>query len=70
MFQDCSDNFKDQKNSGMYLKCRRITKRWWITRVKVPPGGLSDESRKWYEHQKNIYNQVLKASMTINAQVH
>ncbi|GJR14084.1 Rho guanine nucleotide exchange factor 8-like protein [Tanacetum coccineum] len=38
-------------------------------RVKVPPGGLSDESRKWMHHQKDCCSQVLKASIAINAQV-
>lgn len=37
--------------------------------MKVPPGGLSDVSMKWLLFQKESVNQVLKASMAINAQV-
>ncbi|KVI01250.1 Plant specific Rop nucleotide exchanger, PRONE [Cynara cardunculus var. scolymus] len=43
--------------------------KWWLPTVKVPPGGLSEESRKWMQKQKDCANQVLKASMAINAEV-
>ncbi|KAF5805311.1 putative PRONE domain, Rop guanine nucleotide exchange factor [Helianthus annuus] len=70
MLIDCLDNFKDQKEFWYVPEdADESMERWWIPRVKLPPGGLSDESRKWIQHQKDTCNQVLKASMAINAQV-
>lgn len=43
--------------------------KWWLPTIKVPPEGLSDASRKFLQYQKECVNQVLKASMAINAQV-
>ncbi|KAM0921925.1 hypothetical protein ACQ4PT_006525 [Festuca glaucescens] len=43
--------------------------KWWLPTVKVPPNGLSDSSRRWLQHQKELVNQVLKATMSINANV-
>lgn len=37
--------------------------------MKVPPGGLSDNSKRWMMFQKESVNQVLKAAMAINSQV-
>ncbi|XP_071692539.1 rho guanine nucleotide exchange factor 8-like [Rutidosis leptorrhynchoides] len=70
MLIDCLDNFTDQKGFWYVPEDADETiDKWWIPRVKLPPGGLSDESRKWMKHQKDCCNQVLKASMAINAQV-
>lgn len=43
--------------------------RWWMPTVRVPPEGLSDSSKKWLQHQKDLVGQVLKAAMAINADV-
>jgi DhnA family fructose-bisphosphate aldolase class Ia len=43
--------------------------KWWMPTVKVPPNGLSDASKKWLQHQKDLVAQVLKAAMAINADV-
>lgn len=43
--------------------------KWWIPTVRVPAEGLSDASRKWLQHQKDLVGQVLKAAMAINADV-
>ncbi|KAL0345232.1 UNVERIFIED_CONTAM: Rho guanine nucleotide exchange factor 8 [Sesamum radiatum] len=43
--------------------------KWWLPTVKVPPNGLSEESRQFLQKQKESVNQVLKASMAINAQI-
>ncbi|KAF8675733.1 hypothetical protein HU200_003994 [Digitaria exilis] len=43
--------------------------KWWIPTVRVPPEGLSDASKKWLQHQKDLVGQVLKAAMAINADV-
>ncbi|PIA42675.1 hypothetical protein AQUCO_02000253v1 [Aquilegia coerulea] len=70
------ENFKYQ-NEFWYVskdatdaeKGRRKDDKWWLPTVKVPPNGLSEESRKWLQFQKESVNQVLKAAMAINAQV-
>lgn len=70
------DNFKDQKEFW-YLsrdakdseKGKRTDDKWWLPTVKVPENGLSEESRKWIQHQKELVSQVLKAAMAINANV-
>jgi len=67
---DCLDNFKDQ-NEFYYVKNAdgSTDDKWWIPTPKVPPNGLSETTRKWLQSQKDSVNQVLKASMAINAQV-
>ncbi|CAH1449012.1 unnamed protein product [Lactuca virosa] len=76
MLTDCLDNFKDQKEFWYVSKDANESEKgvqrndkWWLPTVKVPPGGLSEESRKWMQKQKDCANQVLKASMAINAEV-
>ncbi|XP_052198425.1 rop guanine nucleotide exchange factor 12 [Diospyros lotus] len=75
MLIDCLDNFKDQ-NEFWYVsrdaddeKGSQRDGKWWLPTVKVPPNGLSDASRKCLQFQKDCVNQVLKASMAINAQI-
>ncbi|KAK8551229.1 hypothetical protein V6N12_039880 [Hibiscus sabdariffa] len=78
MLIDCLDNFKDQ-NEFYYLskdapdsekgKSRRTDDKWWLPTVKVPQDGLSDKCRKNLQSQKESVTQVLKAAMSINAQV-
>ncbi|XP_008793048.2 rho guanine nucleotide exchange factor 8 isoform X1 [Phoenix dactylifera] len=48
---------------------RKKDDKWWLPTVKVPPSGLSEMSRKWLQHLKELVNQVLKAAMAINANV-
>ncbi|KAK4479155.1 hypothetical protein RD792_014666 [Penstemon davidsonii] len=43
--------------------------KWWLPTVKVPPNGLSEVTRQFLQKQKEAVNQVLKASMAINAQI-
>ncbi|XP_062206489.1 rop guanine nucleotide exchange factor 12-like [Phragmites australis] len=43
--------------------------RWWMPTVRVPPEGLSEASKRWLQHQKDLVGQVLKAAMAINADV-
>ncbi|KAI3495863.1 hypothetical protein L1887_38209 [Cichorium endivia] len=76
MLTDCLDNFKDQKEFWYVSKDANESEKgvqrsdkWWLPTVKVPPGGLPEESRKWMQKQKDCANQVLKASMAINAEV-
>ncbi|XP_047328918.1 rop guanine nucleotide exchange factor 9-like [Impatiens glandulifera] len=74
MLIDCLDNFKEN-NEFWYVSKDAAGEgvqrdgKWWLPTVKVPPNGLSDNSRKWTQFQKDSVNQVLKASMAINAMV-
>ncbi|XAR53349.1 hypothetical protein NMG60_11021881 [Bertholletia excelsa] len=76
MLIGCLDNFKDEKEFWYVSKDADESEKgvqrddkWWLPTVKVPPEGLSENSRKWLQVQKESVNQVLKASMAINAQV-
>ncbi|KAE8696081.1 Rop guanine nucleotide exchange factor 9 [Hibiscus syriacus] len=78
MLLDCLDSFKDQ-NEFYYLSkdasseekgnSKRMDDKWWLPTVKVPEKGLSDAARKNLQSQKESVTQVLKAAMSINAQV-
>ncbi|XP_051225387.1 rho guanine nucleotide exchange factor 8 [Lolium perenne] len=72
------DNFKDEQEFWYVSKdadesekgdSPRNGEKWWIPTVRVPPEGLSDQSRKWLQHQKDLVGQVLKAVMAMNADV-
>ncbi|XP_059638141.1 rho guanine nucleotide exchange factor 8-like [Cornus florida] len=75
MLLDCLDNFKNQ-NEFWYVsndadeseKGVQRDEKWWLPTVKVPSNGLPEMSRKWLQFQKESVNQVLKASMAINAE--
>lgn len=76
MIQGCLDNFRNQnqfwyvsKDADESEKGVQRSDKWWLPTVKVPPEGLSEESRKWMQYQKDCVNQVLKASMAINAEI-
>ncbi|KAL0724483.1 hypothetical protein Bca4012_039082 [Brassica carinata] len=74
MLIDCLDNFKDQSEFGYVSKDspdsdKGHDEKWWIPKVKVPPDGLSEASKRFLQYQKDCVNQVLKAAMAINAQV-
>ncbi|KAK3034336.1 hypothetical protein RJ639_032234 [Escallonia herrerae] len=75
MLIDCLDNFGDQDEFWYVSRDadesdgNQRNDKWWLPTVKVPPDGLSDASRKWMQYQKECVNQVLKASMAINAQI-
>ncbi|RRT65460.1 hypothetical protein B296_00022781 [Ensete ventricosum] len=78
LLQEYLDNFK-QQNEFWYVSrdadesekgnVQRTDDKWWLPTVRVPPSGLSEASRKWIQHQKELVNQVLKAAMAINANV-
>ncbi|PWA90809.1 PRONE domain-containing protein [Artemisia annua] len=76
MLIGCLDNFRNQnqfwyvsKDADESEKGVQRSDKWWLPTVKVPPEGLSEESRKWMQYQKDCVNQVLKASMAINAEI-
>lgn len=60
-----SRDAKDSERGG----AQRTDDKWWLPTVKVPEKGLSEESRKWIQHQKELVGQVLKAAQAINANV-
>lgn len=78
VYQNTLDNF-GRENEFWYVSRHanesekasgfRQEDKWWRPSIKVPPNGLSEESRKWLQTQKDSVKQVLKAAMTINAQV-
>ncbi|KAM3299975.1 hypothetical protein ACQJBY_041139 [Aegilops geniculata] len=78
MLLDYLDSFGD-KQEFWYVKkndnesekgdAAEQSDKWWLPTVKVPPEGLSDSTRRWLHHQKELVNQVLKATMAINANV-
>ncbi|XP_057503810.1 rop guanine nucleotide exchange factor 7-like [Actinidia eriantha] len=45
----------------------RQVEKWWLPIPRVPPGGLSENSRKQLLHQRDCTNQILKAAMAINS---
>nr|GEU60006.1 Rop guanine nucleotide exchange factor 12-like [Tanacetum cinerariifolium] len=77
MLIECLDNFKGDHeltyaskndNEAKSMKKREEDK-WWLPTPKVPPDGLSDDTRKWLQFQKETVHQVLKAALAINAQI-
>ncbi|KAK4397007.1 Rho guanine nucleotide exchange factor 8 [Sesamum angolense] len=70
------DNFTDEqefryvsRDADESEQGTRSDEKWWLPTVKVSPDGLSEESRQFLQKQKDSVNQVLKASMAINAQI-
>ncbi|KAH6798181.1 RHO guanyl-nucleotide exchange factor 7 [Perilla frutescens var. hirtella] len=41
--------------------------KWWLPVPRVPPGGISEDSRKMVQHRRDCTNQILKAAMAINS---
>ncbi|CAM6095104.1 unnamed protein product [Calypogeia fissa] len=48
---------------------QRQEEKWWLPTPKVPITGLSEESRKRLQYQRECTSQILKAAMAINGQV-
>lgn len=46
---------------------QRQEEKWWLPVPRVPPGGLSENSRKQLNHKRESANQILKAAMAINS---
>ncbi|KAH7866794.1 hypothetical protein Vadar_025100 [Vaccinium darrowii] len=45
----------------------RQEEKWWLPVPRVPPGGLTENSRKQLQHRRDCTNQILKAAMAINS---
>ncbi|GJZ87810.1 Rop guanine nucleotide exchange factor 12-like protein [Tanacetum coccineum] len=77
MLIECLDNFKGDHEFTYASKNdheaksmkKREEDKWWLPTPKVPPDGLSDATRKWLQFQKYSVHQVLKAALSINAQI-
>ncbi|CAL5416160.1 unnamed protein product [Camellia sinensis] len=47
----------------------RLEEKWWLPFPKVPPNGLSDDSRKRLQKCRECTNQIFKAARAINSSV-
>ncbi|KAG7033326.1 Rop guanine nucleotide exchange factor 5, partial [Cucurbita argyrosperma subsp. argyrosperma] len=57
----------DSDGSSSFRKIvQRQQEKWWLPVPRVPPGGLSEDSRKQLHHTRDCTNQILKAAMAIN----
>ncbi|XAR68887.1 hypothetical protein NMG60_11000291 [Bertholletia excelsa] len=57
----------DADGSSSFRKPRpRQEEKWWLPVPRVPPGGLSENSRKQLQHRRDCTNQILKAAVAIN----
>ncbi|KAK6929418.1 PRONE domain [Dillenia turbinata] len=58
----------DADGSASFRKTiQRQEEKWWLPVPRVPPGGLSENSRKQLHHKRECGNQILKAAMAINS---
>ncbi|KAH9732654.1 Rop guanine nucleotide exchange factor 2 [Citrus sinensis] len=48
---------------------QRKEEKWWLPVPCVPPGGLSEKSRKHLRHKRDCANQIHKAAMAINSTI-
>uniref|UniRef100_A0A2P2JDE4 Rop guanine nucleotide exchange factor 3 n=2 Tax=Rhizophora mucronata TaxID=61149 RepID=A0A2P2JDE4_RHIMU len=48
---------------------QRKEEKWWVPIPCVPPGGLSEKSRKHLRHKRNCATQIHKAAMAINSSI-
>lgn len=46
---------------------QRQEEKWWLPVPRVPPAGLSENSRKKLNHTRESASQILKAAMSINS---
>uniref|UniRef100_A0A5B6Z5M2 PRONE domain-containing protein n=1 Tax=Davidia involucrata TaxID=16924 RepID=A0A5B6Z5M2_DAVIN len=47
----------------------RLEEKWWLPFPKVPPKGLSEDTRKRLQQCRECTNQIFKAAMAINSSV-
>ncbi|XP_031395932.1 rop guanine nucleotide exchange factor 7-like [Punica granatum] len=46
---------------------QRQEEKWWLPIPRVPPGGLSEDSRRSLQNKRDCTNQIFKAATAINA---
>ncbi|XP_068645756.1 rop guanine nucleotide exchange factor 3-like [Aristolochia californica] len=57
-------------SSGSFRRViQRKEEKWWLPVPGVPPGGLSEKSKKQLQHKRECANQILKAAMAINGSI-
>ncbi|KAL5076808.1 hypothetical protein RYX36_015792 [Vicia faba] len=58
----------DADGSDSFRKSiQRQEEKWWLPVPRVPPAGLSENSRKKLNHSRESASQILKAAMSINS---
>lgn len=58
----------DVEGSASFRKRnQRQEEKWWLPVPRVPPAGLSENSRKKLNHTRECASQILKAAMSINS---
>ncbi|CAK9168049.1 unnamed protein product [Ilex paraguariensis] len=70
----CTDEGNMVQRDGVALMCGRPSirqeEKWWLPNPKVPPKGLSVDARKRLQQCRDCTNQILKAALAINSNVH
>ncbi|KAK9147495.1 hypothetical protein Scep_006252 [Stephania cephalantha] len=57
----------NKTKSGSFRRVvSRKEEKWWLPVPCVPPGGISEKSRKQLQHKRDCANQIHKAALTIN----
>ncbi|XP_050387358.1 rop guanine nucleotide exchange factor 3 [Argentina anserina] len=64
-----STNSAAASGSFRRLSVQRNEEKWWVPVPCVPPGGLSEKSRKHLRHKRDSSNQIHKAAMAINSSI-
>ncbi|XP_078448209.1 rho guanyl-nucleotide exchange factor 1 [Wolffia australiana] len=59
----------DNDNASTERPSPRQEEKWWLPCPRVPPTGLTEESRKRLQQRRDCANQILKAAMAINSGV-
>ncbi|BFG21990.1 hypothetical protein CerSpe_082640 [Prunus speciosa] len=61
----------NHSGSGSFRRVivQRNEEKWWLPIPCVPPGGLSEKSRKHLKHKRDSSNQIHKAAMAINSSI-
>ncbi|KAK7372438.1 hypothetical protein VNO80_05816 [Phaseolus coccineus] len=54
------------RETALTLIIQRQEDKWWLPVPRVPPAGLSENSRKQLNHTRECASQILKAAMAIN----
>ncbi|CAK7346081.1 unnamed protein product [Dovyalis caffra] len=66
---DDDDIQKFPMSSSLRRPSIRQEEKWWLPFPKVPPNGLSEDSRKKLQQCRECTNQILKAALAINSSV-
>eukprot|EP00252_Welwitschia_mirabilis_P001323 TRINITY_DN11204_c0_g1_i3.p1 TRINITY_DN11204_c0_g1~~TRINITY_DN11204_c0_g1_i3.p1 ORF type:complete len:341 (-),score=58.15 TRINITY_DN11204_c0_g1_i3:498-1520(-) len=75
MLMDVLEEFTDNefwyegRSTSDSTKDQRQEHKWWLPTPRVPETGLSEDTRRFLQNQRDAVKQILKAVMAINAQV-